>query len=260
MLSKQLLVIAFSTMLLMLGVFDSSGFAHNTGRSHRHSTRSSYSSRNTQSAASTAARASADLMRAAAVRAAALRAAQAEVSRAHAALKSSRTLLERQFELSPQMASALREDAAAHKDLDQVRQVVLDRLAKDPAYQNAKRIQQEKHNEAQSALGRASQSQIDALSKQRLQAEATVTKMEAAALQDDAPTRQASERVASTAARVSELKRSFESSVTQDSRWKAARNDLDDARRKLAQANAAGNQALANANRSRTNQRYSGRP
>ncbi|MCA9124174.1 MAG: hypothetical protein H6822_02310 [Planctomycetaceae bacterium] len=252
-------LVVCTTAFLMLSVFDSAGFAHNTGRSHRHNSRSS---RTTRSSASAAAKANADLMRAAAVRAAALRAAQAEVSRAHAALKSSRTLLERQFELSPQVAAALREDAAAHKELDQLRQVVLDRLAKDPLYQNAKRIQQEKYNEAQAlrASGRASQSQIDALSQQRLEAGATVTKMEAAAINDDPAARKASERVVATAARVNELKRGFESSVTHDSRWTAARKDLDDARRKLAQANVAGNQALANANRSRTNQRYSARP
>ena len=76
----------------------------------------------------------------------------------------------------------------------------------------------------------------------------------------DSETSQAQQRLREASDHVRDLKANFNGSITQSASWQSARSELDNARRKLAQAYTAGNVALQNSNRSfrspRTSYRY----
>ncbi len=122
------------------------------------------------------------------------------------------------------MTSAQREHTDAQKQYDQARQVVFKRLAQNADYLNAKESKQLLEDRVRSwdSSGLATREQFVALLKQRTEAGAVVTRMEAEAINGDPTARQARDLVESTAARVSDLQRGFEASVTQDSRWVSA--------------------------------------
>lgn len=187
---------------------------HSNSRSHR-SVRSGYSA---------AARAYADMVRANAIRAAAVRAAQAEVSRAQFAMKRSRTKIEREFKYSPELNAAEAKLAEANRRLQEARAAVRDQLGANTDYQAAK------------------------LAKNG----PTLLKMHTAGDNADSAVQAALRDVSEAGVRIKALKKQFEGSVTRDPQWTAASQNLQNARVKLAQANAAGNRALGTAGRART--------
>jgi hypothetical protein len=187
---------------------------HSNGRGYR-SVRSGYSA---------ASRAYADMLRANAVRVAAIRAAQAQVSSAHFAMKRTRTKIERDFKYSPELTAAEAELAEANRRLQEARTAVRDRLGADPDYQAAK------------------------LAKDG----PTLLKMHTAGYNADSAVQAALRNVSQAGIRITALKKQFEGSVTRDPQWTAASQTLQNARVKLAQANAAGNRALGTASRART--------
>ena len=187
---------------------------HSNGRGYR-SVRSGYS---------TAGKAYADMMRANAIRAAAIRAAQSQVSGAHFAMKRTRTKIEREFKNSPELNAAEAELAEANRSLQKARTAVRDRLGVDPDYQAAK------------------------LAKDG----PTLLKMHTAGYNADSAVQAALRDVSEAGVRIAALKKRFEGSVTRDQQWTVASQNLQNARVKLAQANAAGNRALVTASRART--------
>lgn len=194
---------------------------HRSSRGHHSNSRAHRSARSGYSAAS---RAYADMVRANAIRAAAVRAAQAEVSRAHSAMKRTRTKIEREFKYSPEFNAAEAKLADASRRLQEARTAVRDRLGTDPAYQAAK------------------------LAKDG----PALLKMHTAGYNADSAVQAALRDVSESGVRIKALKKQFEGSVTRDPQWTAASQNLQNARVKLAQANAAGNRALGTAGRART--------
>lgn len=224
-----LLALTFGMLLALTPAAHAYPRGYRNARSHHHNYRNyrgyrSYGNyRYVRGGYSPVNRAYANAIRANVIRVAAMRAAQAEAYRAHSALHATRVKIEREFNTSPQATAAQDDLARTSRELDAARQAVRQRLSSDLAYQ--------------AAVAAKDKSAVD--------------RILSAAFKADVDVQAALESFQHATAKMTQLKHEFESGVTRDPQWAAARKNLDTARVKAAQSYAAGNRQLSGAARPR---------
>jgi hypothetical protein len=186
-------------------------------------------------------------MRAAYIRAAAIRAAQAEVHRSYNYLRSTRVRLEREFKYSDALGAAEKE----HRDAQYEYNQALAKLRDNPAYEHTLEAVRNVHDRLvalQNQPYSTPQERI-ALADKQATLQQALEHMRRDAKLTDSTFDDATRRSYEAAGKQAELRRQFEASITQNPKWQAAREGLEQARKKLAMANMAGIRGVMPASR-----------